>query len=130
MGKLATYFLFGILLATFVVYQHGFLVKFTDNMKHRFIADGRYKCCLVNPCTECLLDAVHLNKELKCDCLLEVMEGEAPCGECVGEILKGEGNPLVAEYYANALYREIGISKEELKRIIAGKYNLPASEQI
>ena len=92
-------------------------------MKKTLIAGGLYKCCLTDPCSYCLV------KDGKCDCLEEVMNGETPCGECVGEILEGEGNRLIAPYFAQALSDKLG-EKDAMKRIISEKYGISEEEQV
>ena len=96
-------------------------MKSMNSLKSNLVAEkmsqGDYKCCLENPCTYCLI------KEGSCDCLAEVMAGEHPCGECIGEILEGNGNHFLAEYFARAIADETG-EHDALKRIIAEKYNV------
>jgi hypothetical protein len=95
------------------------------------LAQGRYKCCLEKPCSYCFSKTEHHDEELVCDCLVEVMNGEAPCGECIGEILEGEGNPLIAEYFATSIADKLGQQYiGTLKQIIAEKYNMPVSKQL
>ena len=95
------------------------------------IATGRYKCCLTNPCSYCFTDKEHQDRELVCDCLVDIMNGKAPCGECVGEILEGRGNPLIAEYFATAIAEEIGAKYlSTIQDIITDKYGIPATEQL
>lgn len=88
------------------------------------IERGEYACCLQTPCTYCLV------KEGKCDCLEEVVNGEHPCGECMGEILEGHGNPYLAKSFARAIAHEVGEEHtDELREIIEQKYGVPAAEQ-
>ncbi len=95
------------------------------------LAEGRYKCCLENPCSYCFVDKEHQDKDLVCDCLTDIMNGKHPCGECIGEILEGKGNALIAEYFATSLSEEVGEQHlETLQKIIAEKYNIPVTEQI
>ncbi len=89
------------------------LGELKDRQIASLIDADRYKCCLEEPCGYCLFK----NKGqdgLVCDCLKDVMEGEAPCGECVGEILEGEGNPLLAAYFSKALIEEFGEANRQL----------------
>ena len=37
------------------------------------------------------------------------MNGKHPCGECIGEIMEGKGNALIAEYFATAIAEEVGV---------------------
>jgi len=95
-----------------------------SNEIKKLLAAGKYKCCLNKPCSYCL-------KEGECECLDSIMNGKHPCGECIGEILEGEGNPLLAEYFASALAEEIGEKyKPVLKQIIADKYDMPTEKQL
>ncbi len=103
----------------------GDIAAMSNSIKKDLIASDKYKCCLKGPCTYCLMD------HGKCDCLEDIMKGKAPCGECIGEILEGEGNPLLAEYFANALAEELGEeNKAMLKNIIAKKYGIPEEKQL
>lgn len=110
-----------VLLATFLPTPE--LSQDMESMKKTLIASGLYKCCITDPCSYCLV------KEGRCDCLDEVMNGETPCGECVGEILEGNGNRLIAPYFAQALSDELG-EKDAIKRIISGKYGISEGEQL
>ena len=56
-------------------------------------------------------------------------KGKHPCGECIGEILEGHGNPLISEYFARAIAEKTG-QEDAIKRIIAEKYNMPVEEQV
>ncbi len=95
------------------------------------IASGRYQCCLQNPCTYCFTDPSHQERALVCDCLEEVVNGEAPCGECLGEILEGKGNPLLAEYFAAAISDSLGEAYlPVLREKIEATYGIPAAQQV
>jgi len=95
------------------------------------LAEGRYKCCLIKPCSYCFSDPDHQNEELVCDCLEDLMNGKHPCGECIGEILEGNGNPLISEYFATSIAEKIGENHLlALKRIIAEKYDMPVDQQL
>lgn len=101
-----------------------------DGIKH-LLAEGRYKCCLEKPCSYCFSDPDHQKEELVCDCLVDIMNGEHPCGECIGEILEGHGNPLIAEYFATAIAEKVGEQHlDTLQKIVAEKYSMPANKQI
>ncbi|NOY35917.1 MAG: hypothetical protein GXP44_03335 [bacterium] len=94
------------------------------------LAQGRYKCCLDKPCSYCFADPEHQDRELVCDCLEDIMNGKHPCGECIGEILEGNGNPLISEYFASSIAEKVGESHlQTLKQIIAEKYGMPAEKQ-
>lgn len=95
------------------------------------LADGKYKCCMLKPCSRCFADPDHHDKELVCDCLVDIMNGKHPCGECLGEILEGNGNPLISEYFATAIAEKIGEDYLlPLKNIIASKYDMPVDQQL
>ena len=66
-----------------------------------------------------------------CDCLEGVVNGEAPCGECLGEILEGRGNPLLAEYFAAAISDSLGEEyRAALREKIEATYGIPAEQQV
>ncbi len=103
----------------------------TDAGIKSLLADGRYKCCLLKPCSYCFSDSEHQDRELVCGCINDIMEGKHPCGECIGEILEGKGNPLISEYFASAISEEVGAKYlPVLKNIIADKYDMPVDRQI
>ncbi len=94
------------------------------------LAQGRYKCCLEKPCVYCFSNPEKQDKDLVCDCLEDIMNGKHPCGECIGEILEGGGNPLISEYFASAIAEEVGKEyTQTLKQIIAEKYDMPVEKQ-
>lgn len=106
--------------------QH-YIIEKQEELKLSLIEQGRYKCCLEKPCSYCL---EHTEKQLVCDCLEDVMEGKAPCGECIGEILEGEGNHLIKEYFAASLAEELGEeSREVLDAIVEEKYSKEYEEE-
>ena len=94
------------------------------------IAKDNYSCCLEKPCSYCLFEDSS-EEGAACDCLDEVVNGEHPCGECIGEILEGKGNKFLAKYFAGALADEIGVSHlETLRQIISEKYGIGIKEQL
>lgn len=107
------------------------VVREKDEAIKNLLAEGRYKCCMKEPCFRCFSKSGNLEKELVCDCLVDVMNGKHPCGECIGEILEGEGNPLIAEYFATAITEKFGEQHlETVKQIIAEKYDMLVDKQI
>ena len=93
--------------------------------------EARHKCCLENPCSYCFSDKEHQDRELVCDCLVDIMNGKHPCGECIGEILEGKGNALIAEYFATAIAEEVGTKYlSTIQNIITDKYGIPITEQL
>jgi len=110
------------------------LINVNSNLKSKLIDEGKYKCCLENPCSYCLLEdeiktETFNGKVLECECLVEIMNGEHPCGECIGEILEGNGNKYLSKYFATAIAEKTG-NKEAIKQIIFEKYGTPIEEQI
>ena len=96
------------------------------------LADGRYKCCMKEPCARCFAKEQYHDRELVCDCLEDIMNEKHPCGECLGEILEGGGNPLIAEYFATSIAEKLGEQYlQTLKQIISEQYeNMPVEKQI
>jgi len=128
--------------------SHSFLMKYSMNnmemqdslmdvemhLKLDLIDKGKYKCCLKEPCSYCLLENIEKTeyfdgKKLECECLVEIMEGKSPCPECVGEILEGGGNKYIAQYFATAIAEKTG-NVEVIKKIISEKYNISIERQI
>ena len=102
-----------------------------NNAIKDLLAEGRYKCCMKKPCFRCFSKKENQEKDLVCDCLVDIMNGKHPCGECIGEILEGEGNPLVAEYFATAIAEKFGKQHlDTLQQIINEKYYIPINQQI
>ena len=95
------------------------------------VADGRYRCCLEKPCSYCYIEHGSSGDGAVCDCVADIVAGSAPCGECIGEILEGNGNPLLAEYFASAIASETGASsRPALVRFVEETYGMPAGNQI
>jgi hypothetical protein len=95
------------------------------------LTEGRYKCCMLKPCSRCFANPDHHDEELVCDCLVDIMNGKHPCGECLGEILEGNGNPLISEYFATAIAEKVGEDHLlALKKIIASKYDMSVEQQL
>lgn len=95
-------------------------------MVKEMIEHGMYKCCLENPCTYCIEKTPGHGEGATCDCLADIVAGKHPCGECIGEILEGHGNPYLVEYFAVAIAEEVGMQYLDiLHEIIADKYDLP-----
>lgn len=92
---------------------------------HKLIEDGRYRCCLSSPCSYCFLNSSSVGDSAVCDCLDEVVNGEHPCGECMGEILEGNGNKYLVEYFPEAIADEVGVNYlDSLRGIITDKYKI------
>lgn len=103
-------------------------ISLRDEIQHDLLPQGNYRCCLEKPCTYCIEKTPGHGEGAACDCLSDVVNGEHPCGECIGEILEGHGNPYLSEYFAKAIAEETG-EKEAIQRIIEDKYGIPISEQ-
>lgn len=101
-----------------------------EGMIGKLIMDGKYRCCLQRPCTYCIEKTPGHGEGATCDCLADVVNGKHPCGECIGEILEGHGNPYLAEYFAVAIAEEVGEKHlGTLHQIISEKYGIPIEEQ-
>ncbi len=102
-------------------------IAFADKQKaaiYQLVKEGKYRCCIENPCSYCFLNSTPEEDGTICDCLDEVMNGEHPCGECMGEILEGNGNKFLSEYFPAAIADEVGDKYlETLEEIIDDKYN-------
>ena len=91
---------------------------------HQLIKEGKYRCCIENPCSYCFLNSTPEEDGTVCDCLDEIINGEHPCGECMGEILEGNGNKYLSEYFPAAIADEVGGQYlDTLKNIINDKYS-------
>ena len=104
-------------------------IEMKENIQGDLMPHSKYRCCLEKPCTYCIEKTPGHGEGAECHCLEDVMNGEHPCGECIGEILEGHGNPLIAEYFATAIAEETGELKA-MQRIIEEKYGVPIEDQI
>ena len=105
-------------------------ISLKNNMQLELIDDREYKCCLEKPCTYCIEKTPGHGEGASCNCLKDVVEGVHPCGECIGEILEGHGNPNLAKYFANAIAEKVGDEHiQTLKEIIEEKYDATVDEQ-
>ncbi len=105
-------------------------VSLKNNMQLELVEDREYKCCLMKPCTYCIEKTPGHGEGASCNCLKDIVEGVHPCGECIGEILEGHGNPNLAKYIANAIAEKVGEEHiQTLKEIIEEKYDVPIDEQ-
>ena len=105
-------------------------VSLKNNMQLELVEDREYKCCLMKPCTYCIEKTPGHGEGASCNCLKDVVEGVHPCGECIGEILEGHGNPNLAKYFANAIAEKVGDEHiQTLKEIIEEKYDATVDEQ-
>lgn len=107
------------------------IVNRKDKEIYDLLDKWRYKCCMEKPCFRCFSKPWHQDEEMVCDCLIDVMNGKAPCGECLGEILEWAGNSLISEYFATAIANKLWKQHlETLKQIIFEQYNIPVDKQI
>ena len=102
--------------------RHAHLMEVKDQIVNEKLSTQQYRCCLKTPCAFCLT----ATPEGSCQCLERIMNGEAPCPECVGTILSGGGNPLLAEYFARALAAGLGSGTHAwLKEMMTQNYGIP-----
>ncbi|MFC1649205.1 hypothetical protein ACFL2C_00645 [Patescibacteria group bacterium] len=106
-------------------------VDMKNQMVSEMINNEEYKCCLEKPCTYCIEKTPGHGEGATCSCLEDIMNGVHPCGECIGEILEGHGNRLIAKYFATAISEEVGVEHTNtIKQIIASKYDVSVEEQL
>lgn len=96
-------------------------ISMRDSMVQDMIPRGEYRCCLVKPCTYCIEKSPGHGEGAVCNCLEDIVNGRHPCGECIGEILEGHGNPYLKEYFAAAIADKTG-NLDAIQRIIDEKY--------
>lgn len=97
----------------------------------KLIAQGEYQCCLKKPCISCIEESPDHGQGITCKCMRDVVNWNSPCGECMGEILEGRGNPYLVQYFAIALADQIGEQYlDTLKQIISEKYGISIREQL
>jgi len=110
--------------------HRGEFLSHRDSMIDHMREHGGYRCCLKDSCTYCIGKTPGHGEGATCDCLADIVAGEHPCGECIGEILEGHGNPYLAEYFAVAIAEEVGTQyTDTLREIIADKYDFPVEKQ-
>ena len=131
-----------ILLIAAIVYSSTGAIMSMDEKREDFIlqkqeiqgemlSHGNYACCLEKPCTYCIEKTPGHGEGATCNCLKDVVEGVHPCGECIGEILEGHGNPFLAKYFAKSIIEEVGEQHtESIKQIISEKYEISIADQI
>jgi len=97
------------------------LISLKAEIQGEMLQQGKYKCCLEKPCTYCIEKTPGHGEGAECNCLGDLVNGVHPCGECIGEILEGHGNPYLKEYFAPAIAEKTG-EQEAIQRIIDEKY--------
>ncbi|MAF13440.1 MAG: hypothetical protein CMI53_00905 [Parcubacteria group bacterium] len=106
-------------------------ITMKNSMMGEMMTHGDYACCLEKPCTYCLEKTPGHGEGASCHCLVDIVDGRHPCGECIGEILEGHGNPLLAEYFATAITEEVGEQHlKTIQQIISEKYDIAIADQI
>lgn len=96
-------------------------ISMKEDIQGEMLQKGMYKCCLEKPCTYCIEKTPGHGEGAECNCLADLINGVHPCGECIGEILEGHGNPYLKEYFAPAIAEKTG-ELEAIQRIIDAKY--------
>jgi hypothetical protein len=110
--------------------HRGELLAHRDSMIEEMLEHGNYRCCLEKPCAYCIEKTPGHGEGATCDCLADIVAGEHPCGECIGEILEGHGNPYLSEYFALAIAEEVGEKHiDTLREIISDKYDISTEDQ-
>lgn len=98
-------------------------ISLADNIRGQMAREGMYNCCLVKPCWYCIYKDPKHGEGAACDCRNDILNGEHPCGECIGEILEGHGLAELKPYYAKAIAHKVGAQHEgHLQEIIDDMY--------
>ena len=106
-------------------------IELKEGIMGEMMGKGMYRCCLEKACTYCIEKDPKHGEGAECSCLEDIVNGLHPCGECIGEILEGHGNPYLTEYFAKAIAEEVGEEHiETLRLIIEEKYDKPVEEQL
>ena len=94
-----------------------------DNIRGELAMNGKYDCCLEEPCWYCIQKTPGHGEGAECTCRQDILNGEHPCGECIGEILEGHGLVELKPYYAKAIAHKVGSQHEgHLQAIIDDMY--------
>lgn len=106
-------------------------IELKQSIQGEMLSHSKYKCCLEKPCTYCIEKTPGHGEDAECSCQEDIYNGKHPCGECIGEILEGHGNPLMAEYFATAIAEEVGEQYlDTIKQIISEKYDIDIENQL
>ena len=98
-------------------------VSLANNIKAEMAKQGKYNCCIEKPCTYCIEKTPEHGEGAACECMDDILAGRHPCGECIGEILEGNGEPELKDYFAKAIAHKVGAKHEEhLQEIIDDMY--------
>lgn len=104
-----------------------------DNIRGKLAVKGDYNCCLEKMCWYCIQKTPGHGEGAKCECLNDILNGEHPCGECIGEILEGHGlkDKEIVKLYAKSIAHKVGEQHtDHLKSIIASMYDITVEEQV
>lgn len=111
--------------------QRAAWIDIADNIRAKLAAEGKYNCCIEKPCWYCIQKTPGHGEGATCECMKDILNGVHPCGECIGEILEGHGEPELAPYFAKAIAHKVGAQHtDHLKAIIADMYNITVEEQV
>lgn len=111
--------------------RRGHFIEHKHSIISELIMQGDYKCCLEQPCTYCIEKTPGHGEGATCHCLEDVVNGEHPCGECIGEIMEGHGNKFLSIYFARAIAEEMGGQYHEvLKQMMYDKYSIDVEDQL
>lgn len=98
-------------------------IAMADNIRGELATEGKYDCCLEKPCWYCIQKTPGHGEGAECTCRQDILNGEHPCGECIGEILEGHGLAELKPYYAKAIAHKVGAEHEShLQEIIDDMY--------
>jgi hypothetical protein len=105
-------------------------ITLKESIQEDMRQDHKYRCCLMKPCTYCIQKTPGHGEGAECSCLEDIMDGVHPCGECIGEIMEGHGNPLIAKHFAVAIAEKMGGQHlPVLKQMMFEKYGVAVDEQ-
>lgn len=106
-------------------------IELKESIQEDLMPHGKYRCCLEKPCVYCIEKTPGHAEGAICNCLEDVVTGVHPCGECIGEILEGHGNPHLAQYFATAIAEKVGMHHVDvIKQMISEKYDISIEEQL
>lgn len=95
-----------------------------NSIRGELAMEGKYDCCLEKPCWYCIYKTPGHGAGAECTCRQDILNGEHPCGECIGEILEGHGLAELKPYYAKAIAHKVGFKHEShLQEIIDDMYS-------
>jgi hypothetical protein len=103
--------------------QRESFIALAANIKAEMAKQGKYNCCIEKPCTYCIEKTPGHGEDAACECMDDILAGRHPCGECIGEILEGHGEPELKAYFAKAIAHKVGAEHEShLQEIIDDMY--------